>query len=440
MKLFFTLFVLLILTVLIVFSNNRVRVYVTLFSLFFPIHLQFMGRDAMTTGTICIGILYLTYLIESFKRRNFIKERFDFWIYLLVLFGAISIIFAIWTGMLEKDQIGHAVRQHVSFFSAILFFLVIKNYRQDNFQSYSKSYNNHFEKLLSLFLLFISLHILLSIGVKFFPSLGSYYKIFLSRDIDVFDIYGRGKLERITSFVFTPEIYGEIIAVLSPIVLYKILKSRNMIWVFCLLLFSYGEILAVTRSGILLFIFGVIFSLLYHFRTNFGKTYALTYFLSTGLFLLIYFYPAIFGDLFLRFGGFIEDYKSSGNILKAINRPGFPDIWDYVISNLTLFGHSMARVDFHNLFFTTLHQLGIFGTFLFFTVLLYPAVRLIKSTNKSTSANTALTFSCLLSIGLFLINESKFEFTRHAGYQQICWGLFATYYLVSKNPLQKKDK
>ena len=161
-----------------------------------------MGRDAMTTGTACIFLLYFKYLIESLNEREFIKEKFDLWIYLLIIFGAISIIFPYWTGVLEKELIGRAVRQYLGFLSAILLFLIIKNHRNDNFQSNSEAYNDHIEKLLSLFLVLISLNILISISIKTFPSLGSAFSIFYSRDVDVIDFTrgGRDEIERISSF------------------------------------------------------------------------------------------------------------------------------------------------------------------------------------------------------------------------------------------------
>ena len=436
MKIVFILAVLPFLSALIFVLNIRLIGYITIVSLFFPIHILFMGRDAITTGTICIFVLYFKYLIEYFNAR---KEKFNLWIYSLILLVGTSTIFVIWTG--QKEQIGPAVRQYVEFCGALLFFIVIINYRSDNVESNPHYYNDYIEKLLSLFLLLVSLHILISISIKIFPSLGSAFSIFYSRDVDVIEFTrgGRDEIERISSFVFNYEYYGEILAALCPLVLYKIYRFRNPIWLLCLLLFSIGEILAVTRSGIILFMIGVVISLLYHFKEKLGKTLVLSCSFLTVLATIISLFPSILADVFLRFKDATEVYRSTGNVFDTINRGGFPDIWDYVSSNLTLFGHDMVRVDFHNLFLTSLHQMGILGMSLFFVVLLYPAARLIKAIHNEASANKTLIFSCILSTALFLLNETKVEFTRGASYQQIWWGLFATYYLVSKSPLQSKE-
>lgn len=422
--------------------NIRLLTYITIISIFFPIHIPFMGRDAMTTGTVCIFLLFFKYLIVSFNERSFIKEKFDLCIYLLIILGAISIIFPYWTGVLEKEQIGPAVRLFFGFFGATLLFLVIKNYREDKSQSNSELYTDHIENLLSLFLLLVSLHVLLSIAVKFSPGFGSVFKPFLARDIEVFDIFGRDELERLNSFIFSYEIYGEILAVLSPLVLYKIFRFGNPIWIIYFLLFALGEIFTVTRSGIILFVIGMVSSLLYHFREKLGKALVFTCTLLVSLVFLIYLNPSLFGDVILRFSDLAETYKSGGTAIETINRADvFIPAWDLTVSNLAFFGNGVTDFHFHNLFLTTLHQKGIIGATFFFVVLLYPALRLIKSLNRETSANKALIFSCLLSMALFLINEIKFEFTRHASYQQICWGLFATYYRVSKTPLcTKKSK
>lgn len=438
--------ILLTMTILIIalvfYFNIRVMIYITIFAIFFPIHIPFMGRDALTTGTVIIFLLFLKYFIESLKERNFIKEKLDLWIYLLIICGGISVFFPIFTGVFEKEQIGHVVRLYFAFFASMLFFLVIKNYGQTVIQFNSGFNTNYIEKVLSIFLILVSVHILISISIKYFPSLGSVFKIFYPRNIEVLEFTRGGRVEiaRVSSFVFTPEQYGEFLAMLSPIVLYKIYKFRNLFWGFCFLLFSIGLISVVTRSGIILFVAGVIFSLLYHARHKFFKTVVLTYVLLSILGMVLYFKPSIFGDVFMRFEDTSDRYTSGMSMFDVINRSRMPGNFAIAISNLSLFGKGEAEWHFHNLFLTTLHTKGIIGAILFFTVFFYPIACLMKAFTGNKAVNRTLVFACLLSMGLFLVNEMKYEFTRMASYQQICWGILGTYYLISKNAVVNRDK
>jgi len=116
-----------------------------------------------------------------------------------------------------------------------------------------------------------------------------------------------------------------------------------------------------------------------------------------------------------------------------MNRGGvFYRAWDLVVSNVTLFGKGISEFHFHNLYLTTIYQKGVLGMTLFFIVLLFPVISLAGAMNSHDHGNKELVFACMLSLFLFLINETKFEFIRHASYQQIWWGIIALYYLVSR--------
>lgn len=399
-----------------------------------------MGRDAITTGTICIFFLYFKYLMDSFFKRKFIKEKYDYWIYLLIALGASSIILPYLAGIMEPAQIGKAARHFFAFLGAILLFIVIKNSQKETVSSNSKFYIDHIEKLLSLIILLISFNIIIAIAIKFFPSLESVFKVFLPRHANISDIaVGQEEVKRIRSFVIGYEELGEILATLTPILLYKIFRFRNPAWLICLLLFFMGEVLAVTRSGIILFAIAIAFFILYYSKKNFGTAMAFACSLSTAFFIALYFVPSLFGDIILRFNVSAEIYESGGTLIEIINRKGvFIPAWDTVTKNLSFFGNGVSDFNFHNLILTTLHEKGIIGAILFFIILLYPLFHLIRSFKNDLSINKTLIFSCLLSMALFLINEIKFEFTRAGSYQQICWGIIATYYLIPKASLRKK--
>ncbi|MCK4788187.1 MAG: O-antigen ligase family protein, partial [Desulfobacteraceae bacterium] len=396
---------------------------------FFPVQIPFLGRDALTSGTICIFLFFLKYLLDSFFQRNFIKERYDYLVYTLILFGALSIIYPLVSGDLHGGQTGHALRQYVSFFSAILFFIMLKSIRPGRQEAVSEQV----EKLIGFFILLVALHVLISFLVKMVPSLGFLFNIFLPRDVESFDSVQREGMQRIGSFVFSPEKYGEILAALSPVVMYKIYKFRNPVWICCLFLFALGLIVSVTRSGILLFLAGISLSMLYHFKKKIGKTLLLANLGLAMFFLVAFFKGDLLDDVFTRFAVAANTYSSTGNIVETMNRGGvFYDAWDLVVSNVTLFGNGITEFNFHNLFLTTIYQKGVLGMALFFIVLLIPVISLAGAMKSPDHGNKELVFACLLSLFLFLVNETKFEFTRDSSYQQIWWGIIALYYLVSR--------
>lgn len=423
--------------ILINFLNIRILTYFTLLIIYFPIHLRFMGRDAITTGTLFIFILYLKYLIVSFDKKKIVFDKIDLWIYLLIICGSISLILVWISGLLGGDEFKHAIRVYFNFLGAMLFFLIIINYKHDKSNFSYEIYNNHIETLLTLFIGLTILHFLISISIMYFPSLNSIFNIFYERDVDALEFAreGRNEIARIRSFVFTPESYGEYIATLCPIILYKIFKTKNILWVLSFLILSLCITLSVTRSGIVLFGISTIFILIYYLRHNFYRSLLLLYLFSAIIFFVICISPIFLIGISERFSLAREAYISTGNFFEIINRSDvFYTAWDQTISNLSLFGNFITSFRYHNLFLTILHQFGIIGAIIFFGVLIYPLFRLIKCYHSNVSVNDLLVFSCILSIIVFLINETKFEFNRHSSYQQICWGLFGTYYLISRNP------
>lgn len=417
----------------IIVIDIKTLVYITIISVFFPIHIQIMGRDALTTGSIFIFVLFIKYFIVSLFERKFIREKYDYWVYVLIILGLFSILAPYYTGGLTKEQLGPSIRLYFTFSSSLLLFLVIKNISQIQFQSNAEADHFWVEKLLNIIIFLISFHIAISICVKFFPSIGPLFNIFLSRNTEVFDSVSRGTIERIGSFVFGKESYGEILATLSPIIIYKIYKFKNPLWVCCLLLFALGLVFTVTRSGILLFLAGVMISILYMANEKKNKTFMLIYLILSGLVVFILVNPPVLHDILFRFGNATEAYNSDGSLFTTLNRDFLPDVWHLVITKISFFGNGITEYNFHNLFLTTLHRRGVAGAFFFFVVLLYPIFCLIKSFNRNHSnTNKKLVFLCLLSMGLFLANEFKFEFTRGGSYQQLCWCLFAIFYLASK--------
>jgi hypothetical protein len=163
----------------------------------------------------------------------------------------------------------------------------------------------------------------------------------------------------------------------------------------------------------------------------------MVYVTLSGLLVFVIVNPPVLGDIMLRFEGARETYNEGGSIFQTMNRDFLPDVWDMVIAKISLLGNGATDYNFHNLFLTTLHRRGIAGAVFFFLVLLYPMAFLVKSFLKhDDNKDKSIVFLCLLSMTLFCINELKYEFTRGGSYQQLCWVLFAIYYMVGNNHLQ----
>lgn len=424
------------------FLNIRILTYLTLVCLFFPIHIPFMGKDAITTGTVLIFILYIKYLSKSFFMKDCIKENYDYWIYIVIIFGAISFLISFVSGALEISLIGRSIRYYLLFLSSMLIFIIIKNYRP--YQEDSSNSNLlycHLENLLSIILFLSFIHILISLLIKVFPSLSTAFSIFFPRSLEAID-FNRGgidQVERIRTFIMTPESYGEILASLSPIVLYKYFKYRDTIWIIFLLVFFIGEIFAVTRSGIVLYISGVTIFFFYYTKWEFKKTIFSFFVFIFVIIMTAIIFPSIFEGTITRFLEASNVYNSGGTFIEVINRRGFIPSFELTISNLSFFGNGISPFHFHNLFLTSFYEKGIIGGFLFLGILFYPFTKLIISfIHEHDIKQKRLLFSCILSMTIFFINEFKYEFIRGSSYQQICMAIFATYYLSISHYYSKK--
>jgi hypothetical protein len=427
-------------------TSVRKLTYYVIISIFFPIYIQLIGKDALTTGSLFILILYITYIIEGVKNGTSFYKKSDILVYIILFIGLSSTAISIRNGFLDSVQYGPAIRQYISFASSLLFFIVIKNHglSEQEYNLSNKTFDVHIEKLLSLFILLLSMQVVFSVIADYFPSFDKFLSIFGGHPsdslIDVPQLDLLGTESRASTKVVTPEQFGEILAFLSPIVVYKVIKFKNPLWALCFMLFIFGVLLSITRSGIVLFIIGVSATLLYSLKENLRKTSLIICCLFFTSLLISLLLPSLIEPVLLRFNLAKEAYSSSGGIFSTINRDNFPEFMDYVITHLSLFGNSLYRNDFHNLYMTILHQLGIIGSVFFFSTLLLPLFKLIRRFfDNDIYKNNLLIFSCILSMLIFLANEFKYEFNREASYQQMCWGIFAIYYLVASSNQDKID-
>ena len=91
-------------------------------------------------------------------------------------------------------------------------------------------------------------------------------------------------------------------------------------------------------------------------------------------------------------------------------------------------------MNFHNLYLTVLHQMGVVGFIVFFGFIAKLLIRIYKSFRTiSIQEYRLLAYSALLSLSILMINSSKYEFNRQASYEEYVWVLFAIYYLIAEN-------
>lgn len=423
-----------IILMLMVFCSIEKLIFFSIFLIFFNIHVNVFGKDAITTGTAFIFVVFFKYLISCFKDRNFIKERLDYFVYALIFVGFLSVLIPIYSGEIESQLIGKAIKNYFGFLSSLLLFIIVKN-PTANIMNSQKNTNVYIEKMLSVILILVSVHILISIAVKYFPVVGPLFTVFQPKEAELLQISeSTVDVARIKSFTFTPESYGEILAFLSPIAIYKMFNFENHFWKFCLGLFLVGLVLSVTRSGLVLFSIGFLLALIFYFRRKNARAVVVASLSMTLVLTIMFLFPTLLEDVLIRFGQAADIYNRSGEFVEIINRENvFIPAWAAVTSNLTFLGNGVTEFHFHNLYLSVLHQRGFVGLALFLYVLIFPMFKLIETFYSNKKSNKELIYMCTLSMFLFLINEFKYEFIRYYSYQQICFAIFAIYYLSCKN-------
>jgi len=423
----------------------RTAIYLTLASIFFPVYVGALGRDVITSTTIFILIVYGRHVIGSYNRP---RSALDVAVFLLLLCGTVSAGISLASVYPDVFHMGYSLRHYLGFASAILLFLIMKDGGGAANERAAGNPRLQMDRALSLLLVLTAAHVVFSMGVKYAPSLGRAFTLFLPQG-EVFDIPGRGSMEeRMGSFALGgAENYGELLAMLAPIAVYKMFSER-LWWVACLILFALGEILCLTRSGIVLFAAGSFISILYYGRSNAMRFAGVSYVLGGALLGLILLYPSFLQGPVERFGLALQSYESTGDFFETIHRAEFPDRWAFLNSQLSLFGSgfghspfSQGPLHFHNLVFTTLYRLGVVGCFLFLVVAAWPAGRLIRLLAGGEQMHSHLAFACLLAMGILGVNEMKFEFVREAPYEQLIWALLGVFaWIGGKVPATLADR
>lgn len=405
--------------------NNLI--IITICSLFFPVLIRFQGKDAMTIGTAAIIALFSVFMIKTLFAE---KRKFALIIIFLTINAGIS------TVSTPAIFMGPSVRSFFQFVSSLLLFFVIINYYD---KAKLEEKNIIIEKLLTIIIILFSIQIIIGILLYYFPEAGHYLTIFTTRTEDMLATPFASGAKRMRCLIAGGEQLGEGITVLMPFVFYKLIKTQKNIYHILLALFTAGVILTATRSSMLLFFAG--FILLYFFNRNTADIRIWFVFINIIMmlfFMALIFFPDTLSPVLNRINDFFMVYYKTGSLTAAIDRAR---VWqkaiDIVLPNISLFGHGMISIyekksmQFHNLYLTIMHQIGIVGFFLFFGLLLkifyYNFISLKFIENKY---DKSLAISCLISFSILFINEMKFEFNRMASYQQIMWLLIAIFWLI----------
>lgn len=416
---------------ILVFINDRQRILVICSLIFFPMVIKLGGKDAFTISTALIYIFSIKYFLESKTKLQI--DIVAVLILILIIFGAISTI------NVPKNLFWRAARKYSDFASSLLLLGYI--YYQFSHLTDNKHFLEFINKFFSVILIMVTSQVLISILIWRVPYMKFVFSYFTFSNVEEITAYSEGitSIQRMKSLIYGPEAFAESIAVICPIVMYKFLKNRKILWFLLYIVLFYGIIYTRTRSGIFLFAIATILYLLFNIKNISSKTsIILIYGISFFIFSVI-FWGNFYIDALIRFEESLQAYES-GNYLEAINRPGFFENFIYVFDHMGYWGNGLLSIydytggtHLHSLYQTIIFQFGLFGSIVYFFFLYFILIRLLRTFLLAYKTEyKMLAFSLLLSYLIFLTNEFKYEFNRGEAYQQISWALFGAYMLGSR--------
>ena len=419
--------------------NNQQRFLVISGLIFFPMVIRFLGKDSMVISTFCIYYVFVLFLRKQIRDNESLILTSNTIIVLLVIVATISTL-----SVPVGDLTGPSVRKYSDFLSAILLFYIVSNLKFDD--SHSKF--AFIEKWLTVILIMASFQIFISLFIMKFPNYSGFLNYFTFSNEENIVMRGTKDILRIRSLIFTPESFGEFLSILGPIALYKASRKNTLFWFCIFVILVFGEILSVTRSGILLFAFGVILYLIVNYKRAKIDFWIIFLLGAVALIIgIISFYPYLLHDVIDRLNQAILTYQKTSDIALSINRAGTLQLASYAFKNINLFGHGLIppyyygeiNYHFHNLFLTLLFQYGIIGVCLYFGIFFYVLIKIFKFYFLSTNHIKSISSAFCISLIIFLLNETKYEFNRKEAYQQLCWMFWGIGLLLTKNSYFNKS-
>lgn len=406
----------------------------------FPITLQFLGKDALSTGTLIIFITFTWSLTKHRIGSTIAKDKFLF----ALLFFMICIASV---GMLTKTPQGYwgpAARNYINFISSLAVFILIIH--SQHISGVADSRRDYIEKIITTLLVITVIHVFLSFIILNYPWVEQYLTIFLNRTQE--NLGGEmldGAYVRATSVFIHGEEFGELLILLFPFVLYKVFASKEKFYFLITVALLFGTLLSGTRSAFFLIIFQILVFvfILAPKRYNSKKIVLSVALLSICLLML---------PVFFKYGSILIDrvqetlvlIGKDEDLINVVNRSfPWPPAYELTINTISFFGHGPLQAcvigfpvyNFHCLYLSLLFQFGIIGTIVFLLFFITLAKRLLGSVNRlkqKKGSDYLLIITCLLSLICFLINEIKFEFNRADSYQQFVWCAFSVVYLSGR--------
>lgn len=394
--------------------------------IFFPVHIQIMGKDALTTGSASILLLCFFFVLRTlFNNDN--RMIYLFTPLLLMVLTTYSSM------TVSADHLGGSVRHMTEFLTSIIFFVIVTNHLYSDSFGRAEDKASYIEKFISFLLLMVAIQSIIGLLLYFKPEYGKFLAMFSTRDKEMietqFDF--TANIKRLGSLIGGGEQFGELLAVIFPLQVYKLFTDKKCIFQLIMLLFFVMIILlTATRSAIVLSIFtGMMFVFINIRNIKYRRLIPLFFILLLAVTIFPYLFPEKFYAIILKALARFDLVTSSNNIVSAINRES---VWGPALNDLSrklnFFGNGMVvKFNYHCLYLTVIYKLGIVGSCVFFFIFLKIFLSMLKALRKLTIYNRdwLLVTALFLSFSSLLINEVKFEFIRQASHQQIIWFVLA---------------
>lgn len=408
-------------------------IYLLTVLIFFPVYLQFLGRDAIDTASLAISVLFCFHILRKIVNKQLLlaNKSFLFVFSILLFCGIVSTM-----NVLDPIFLGKSFRALVFLTASILLFLLIMQIDFKDEIDKTKFIHN----IMELIIVLMAIQIFIGTLIYYIPDTGRLFKIFLTREKTGIEFEAIKNVVRFRSIILNPEITGEIVAVLMPFGLYSLFNENKKRYIFYIVVLTLGLIFSVTRSGLILYFASILLYFIY-FNVGFAKKFKLLLIILSIASFFIFLFPSLLDPFFIRLKETSRLMQEGADFTRIINRHStFTGGLSYLGSTLSFLGNGLVspsvyrvfELHFHNLFFTIIFQYGILGAIFYFYFFIKIFIKLFKTSFKETSEYRYLYMSLFFSYCIFIINEMKFEFNREAPYHLLCWLLFSLYFLSTK--------
>ncbi len=441
-KIIFLVCSLIFLFLWIISCSEKDLIAIIIVASFLPIKINItttsLGSITQYVCILCFGVYFINAVILN--KKIIFNYNLMLLLILLALSGLISTLGVFGNASIFRESFWSLIL----LFAAILFLVLIDSivFKDD------AEKHLYIIKWLDLIVLCTCLQILIGTMVHIFPETGEWFTIFFqsSEPTGLKSTLEIDDLLRMRTISLPTEAVGEFCAILIPYVCYRLAFTRGLIYTIAGLIVLLGIALSGTRSGMILAVFGIITYYVFVEKSLQIKTLHLSIIVFTSVILILYgidYLPIISRTL-----SSYETFMNGGDMGAVLNRKFmFEGNWSFFIKSLSCFGNGLISpvtagylsIDFHNVYLTIIYQFGVIGSLFYFSIPLFLLIRLLSSFRQGGELLNH-TKVLIISLLIFLINETKFEFTRKLEYVIIIWILFSVYYLNTKHFSNGKKK